>query len=341
MKMNSNEGMTIVELVITLLLIIVLTGIVYNIAKIQLFSANEGGATFEASGPIYAALELMKRDVALAGYGVLDLSSVNATKSFSLFIEDGGSNNSDYLYLFDGSFLSPDEVAKDIFAELGKTSFTIAGAQKIKVDTLDLDYNADIANWKTSGYDTSYGSNTSSQDYWNEFKGNIYQYLITDSSNPYQKVAKINSVDTTNNILTLDKDISGTIVGPAVFYCIDADGTDSNCHPAGGEIDVLRKSSRSTGGRQPIASKLVDLQIAYMDRFGNWYCTNSTSTCPMNPFYADDIELLRITLIARVGPTDDNTTTIQAENGPTWGKDGFKYKSYTVNIKPRNNRGKL
>ena len=338
---NNNKGLTIIELVITLLLVIVLTGVVYNIAKIQLFNANEGGTSFEASGPVYAALELMKRDIALAGYGVLDLTSVNATKAFSLYIEDGGNNNPDYLYLFDGSFLSPDEVAKDIFAELGKTNFTIVGGQTIKVDTLDLDYKADIVNWKLSGYDASYGSNSSSPDYWNEFKGNIFQYIITDSSNPNQKVAKINSIDTTNKTLTLDRSVNGSIVGPAVFYCVDSDGSDSNCHPAGGEIEVLRKSSRNTGGRQPIASKIIDLQIAYRDRSGNWYCTDSTATCPMNPFYADNIELIRITLISRIGITDDNSTTIQAENGPIWGKDGFIYKSYTVEIKPRNNRGRL
>ncbi len=341
--MMREKGLTLVELMVTLLLFIVITGVIYNIAQVQLLNVSRGGSMFEARGPVYAALELMKRDISLAGYGVLDLTSENATKALSLYIDDGGGNRPDYLFLFDGSFLSADEVAKDIFAELGKTRFSKLETdnKKIKVDALDLDYKTDVANWKLSGYDTSYGSDSSSPDYWNEFKGNISQYIITNSLDPTAKVAKIDSIDVTNKILSLDSEVSGNFVGPAVFYCVDSDGTDANCHPDGGEVEVLRKSARNTGGRQPVASKIVDMQIAYRDRSGAWYCTDSSSSCPMNPFYADQIELIRISLISRVGKTDDNTTTVQAENGPVWGKDGYAYKVYTIEVKPRNNRGKL
>jgi prepilin-type N-terminal cleavage/methylation domain-containing protein len=337
-----DQGMTLVEIMVTMVIIAIISGIVWNVSLFQMNSANKAGSVLEQEGAPTAALELLKRDLALAGYGILD-EPLNQphTKNASLFIRDGGSGP-DKLYLNDGSYLDPVELGYDICnyagyglikTGSGTTNITLKLKDPCPYDEQDSCSNTNPLDLDEcpSQFDTSYGGDT------NEFKGGIWQYVITNSVNPNSKVAKINTI--TGNTLSLDSAVTGNKVSPAVYYCVDYDGNDNNCHPAGGPTMVLRRSSRDSGGRQPVANNIVDMQIAYK-RGTKWYC-DGAGTCPMNPFYAGEVDLIRITLVARTGsisssdPAYTDLTTV--ENGPSWGNDGYTYRVFSTSIKPRNN----
>jgi len=156
----------------------------------------------------------------------------------------------------------------------------------------------------------------------NDFQGGVWQCIITD--NGTNKAAKINSIS--GNQLSLNSSVSGSYVAPAIYYCVDS--------------EELKRSDRSSGGRQPIISNIVDLQVAYKDTNGNWYC-DGTGSCPMSPFNPEDISLVRITLISRIEKKTGRhllSRPISAENGPTWGNDKYRYRAYSVSVCPRNLR---
>jgi len=106
---------------------------------------------------------------------------------------------------------------------------------------------------------------------------------------------------------TASVSLGGTWLAPAVYYCVD-DG-NADCHPDSSTdpLWVLRRSDRSSGGRQVVAENVVDLQVAYRDADGEyWYgeagCDGSGTgpgKCEMSPFDPRSIELVRLTLVVR------------------------------------------
>ena len=323
----SARGLTIVELMVTLVIMMIIGGIAGAVFLAQHKSALENESVFDVRGPAYAAAELFKRDFSQAGYGVLDFSSIDHPKNSAFFIEDGGQSAPDKIYLFDGSYIQDKELEKDIFSDIGYSFFS-GTTTDITLDHLNLDQGRD---------DDCYGSNC------NEFLGGISQYLITNSTDPTKKVARIVSIN--GNILHLDKAVAGgtkkSLASPAVYYCLDVDGSDSTCHPSkpDAKIKTLRRSNRSSGGRQSIASGIVDMQVAYKDKDGHWHCDgNTTYTCPMTPFIPGDITLIRITFISeRKAVVPGDNSTIRAENGSLWRNGKHIYTPYTLVIRPRNN----
>ena len=321
------RGFTIVELMVALVITMIIGGISGAIFLAQHKSVLENESVFDVRAPAYAATELFKRDFSQAGYGVLDFSSIDHPKNSAFYIEDGGQSAPDKIYLFDGSYIQDKELEKDIFSDVGYSSFHGTGTN-IMLDHLNLDEGRD---------DDCYGSNC------NEFLGGIYQYIITNSTDPMKKVARIISIN--GNSLHLDKAVGGgtkkSLASPAVYYCLDVNGTDSTCHPSkpNAKIKTLRRSNRSSGGRQSLASDIVDMQVAYKDKAGHWHCDgNVTNSCPMSPFIPGDITLIRITLISerKAVVTGDNST-IRAENGRLWRNREYIYNPYTIVIRPRNN----
>ncbi len=325
---RNNKGMTLVEVMVAMIIVAIIADIVYNVSLSQMRSVNESGSILESAGSPTTGIELMKRDLSLAGYGTLDMLDTEHQKNIALLVKDGGNAKADKLFLFDGSYIDITELSYDFYGELGHASITAgAGTTAITLDRLDLD--------SSSPNDNKYGPALSDPK---EFAGAIWQYVITNSSNPLKKVAKINSIAA--KTLTLDAAVDGTMLGPAVYYCVDSDGTDASCHPPGASLQkVLRRSSRISGGRQPVAENIVDMQIAY--KVGTtWYC-DGAGACPLNPFYAGDVDLIRISLVAQVGtisPSDPNyANVINVENGPAWGNDGNTYQAFTTSVRPRNN----
>ncbi len=328
------KGMTLVEIMVAMVLVSVISAVIYNIALTQMKSVSASGSVMETSASATAGIQLMQRDLAFAGYGSLDLLDELHQKNIAFYIEDGGDNQPDKLYLFDGSFIDIEELSYDFYGELGHSPIVSgSGTTTLTLERLDLD-NA------VSEYDNEYAGDV------NEFKEGVTQYVITNTDDPAKKVAVITGISGTQ--LTLDSAVSGTQIGPAVFYCVDWDGSDALCHPAGGPTEVLRRSSRDSGGRQPMVEGIVDMQIVYISGSGataTTYGAETTTPTLMDPFYAGSINLIRLSLVSRSGTSPDLPVPVQVANGKSWGAatdlaangEYNQYRAYTINICPRNN----
>jgi hypothetical protein len=164
-----------------------------------------------------------------------------------------------------------------------------------------------------------------------DFKGGSYQFVITDSTDPNSKTARIVSADNNTGTINLTNGVAGKYIAPAVYYEVDAASA------------ALRRSDRSTSGRQPLADNIVDLQIAYQDKEGTWYCDEDpASDCPLDPFDPIQIQMIRLTLVMR-GPHKvlENTSNPtychpDVENRVGGDECGYRYRVYTVEFMPRN-----
>jgi hypothetical protein len=255
----------------------------------------------------------LKSDLIGAGYGV--------DKNLALFIDDGGSG-SDSLFINDSSSFDNDELLI-LRGEYCQSEFSGSGTS-INLVKNDLDE-------KSFNNNDCYGDCNTTTDN-QEFAGGVWQCIITDSGT--NKIAKINSVSGTQ--LNLDRSISGSYVAPAIYYFIDSSTTELDKYS-------LKRSDRSSAGRRPVAQGVVDLQVAYKDDSGNWYCNGSaSSTCPMPSFEPQDINMIRLSIVtARKKMQGDSTSSnVQIENGPVLGDDagekGYHFRKYSITFVPRN-----
>ncbi len=375
----NQAAFTLVELLVTLFITVAIVGIAGSILLSQQKSISENQSILEIRSPAYVALELLKQDILQAGFGVLNLDG-DHPKNLAFYIQDGDidrdtngiSELPDKLFLFDSSYIDYVELKNDLFASIGYTKIIVPALTSphtprasVTVKTLNLDEKEN---------DTCYNNNTNCD----ELKGEIYQYIITDATNlslgnssahGNWKVAKINSIN--NRTLDMDSDITGSRLGPAIYYCVDYDGNDTSCHPDSSDDDefikVLRRSSRTSGGRQPVIPGVIDMQIAYRDTEGWWYCCDTDDAftgsdydnkcddshrklqsackcqkiqsnkyvCPMNPFYPDEISTIQVTIITETQGSE-NLTPVKAHNGKAWQETDTYYSLYSIEVKPRN-----
>ncbi len=296
---TQKKGMTIVELMVALTIMMIVTSAIYSIVLSQrkAYIKQESITETQEIGKII--LTIIKRDLMMAGYGV--------DKKLALYIKDGGDNGPDELYINDWSFIDENELLAGVY---GETKIIHNSGKSILVEKLNLDDCAQCS-------DNTYGDSNDP----NEFES---QYVISDTDDPEKKVAKIKNVNRDTNTLTLQEEISGSYVAPAIYYGI----VEEN----------LKKSTRNTGGRQPLAQNVVDLQIAYQDKEGNWYCHERGSS-PMTPFDPSKIRLIRVSIVIRTkAKTDFNKTTGRPalENREEGEPDNYSYRIYTTTFVPRN-----
>ena len=285
------RGLTLVEILAVLVILMLVLGALYTTFSVQRKAKARESVLIESQETGQLILNILSRDIMMAGYGVY--------KKLALYIEDGGNDAPDRLYINDWTFLDDNEL---LHGTWGQTEITGgAGGSSITLDKLDID-----------------------GDGRNEFIGEASQYVISDTTDYNQKVAKIKNINSDTQKLTLQGNLAGREVAPAIFYEIDN--------------GILKKSARDTGGRQPLANNVVDLQIAYRDRDGNWYCANTTTPCPMNPFDPEKIALVRISIVMRTGKkTEFSRDPWPLENRRTGPYDpDYSYRVYTVEIAPRN-----
>ncbi len=291
----NHRGMTLIELMTVIAITsIALLAISSTFIAQQKSYIAEGEIT-EIQETGQTALTMLKRDMMMAGYGV--------DKKLAFYIEDGGNNAPDKIYINDGEFIDEDKLLSGIY---GQTSFTGSGTA-ITVDSLDIDNDGD-----------------------NEFQGGIWQCIITNTDDPSKKVAKISNIN--GNQVNLDRAVEGSQVAPAIYYCVDE--------------DILRRSDRSSGGRQPLASNIVDLQVAYRDKDGYWYgvsgCNGSglgDGFCTRNPFDPEEITLIRLSLVVcseKKVERARGTGRPAVENRNGGAADDFIYRVLTLEVRPRN-----
>lgn len=298
---------------VALVIMILAVGALFDPFTAQYAGYNRETAVQKVQETAQSCLLIIQRDIMMAGYGV--------DKQLSFYVQDGGDGNPDRLIINDSSFVGEDELLQGIY---GQTDIVSKSAYTLTLPSLNID---------RLGSDDSYGGDSA------EFAGGKWQYIITNTTAGAQKIARVMQ-DNDATTITLDRYVSGTRLAPAIYYCVDFDGSDSACHP-GSSTDslsrVLRRSDRASTDLQALAGGIVDLQVAYRDTSSNWYC-DGTGSCPLISFNPEDIDLLRVTIIARTNPMRRlvKGDAVQAENGATWSDGDHVYRTYTAMIRPRN-----
>lgn len=330
-------GLTMVELLAAM----AVTGIVMA-AAVSIFSAQQRNFVRdrnikEISQDAQDVLRYLKGDLMEAGF--------STRSSMAFYLADGGSTRSDKIYINDtsvldiqppGEWADPAELPDAMQRFIGNqcpgcvTILSGSGTSTVVVDTLNI---------SESG---------------NDFLGGIYQFVISDAGT--NKVAKINSIS--GNQLLLAESLSGTLLAPAVYYCVDDGNLD--CHPttANAEQWVLRRSDRGSGGRQAMVENVMDLQVVYEDsggfRYGEQGCVGTgvgNGFCERNPFDSSEVRLIRLFLVVRgknqdrrrIGdpstcrpPAGNRPGTNMADAAQRNVECGHVYRVYEVVLQPRN-----
>ena len=299
--LSDSRGLTLVELLVVMVLALLGMLVATTAMKSYRRQAEVRGGVLRSEESLKVAVEVMRKAVLNAGYGV--------DRKMALYIEDAGDGNCcDRLFVNFWDFLDDRELLNDVWGYTEMTGTTPCTSCSVK--ELDID-NCTICD------DDCYKTNCL------EFKRGMY--AITD----VPQVAKITGVDTDTGVLRLDPAVSGEKIAPATLYFV---GDSDAC---GGS--ALKINSRRTSGGQPMTCGIVDMQIAYQDENGVWYCAGNGTPCPMNPFDPTRIRLVRLTLVIRSSSkVKGGGGVVKAENGPLWGGDGYNYRAYTVEVAPRN-----
>ncbi len=325
---GSTRGMTLVELLVAVGVTSIVATLSIAIFLGQFSHYERGKSVKQTQEAGQGTMELLKSEIMQAGWSVMP--------EMAFFFEDGGPNSPDRLYVNDTRLIDlsmPAERRMMILEEcpggqqiLGGFNSSSPRIQKLDIDDDELDGDA-------TGQD---------------FKSAVWQYVI--SNDGVLKIGKINGI-AGGNQLSLDRVLGGTYLAPAVYYCVD-DG-NAVCHPAGSEHNVLRRSDRESGGRQPIAENVVDMQIAYQDVNNNWYgeagCAGAGvgfGFCDFTPFDPKQIKLIRLSIVTRgrayqgdrvndplyCRPSLEN----RAGAAPGSAECGYIYRTYSTVIQPRN-----
>lgn len=317
-------GMTLVELMVSLCILAIVMVAVVGIFGAQYRNMGRDHGIKEATREGQIIFEFLRLDLMEAGWSV--------APEMSFYFEDGGTGRSDKIYINDTALIDIDEdehMDQLISEDCPGCSRIEAGSGTSSVTVNELDVNGDGKN---------------------DFRGAAYQFVISDDG--LSKVAKINTVS--GNQLNLEVELGGTWLAPAVYYCVD-DG-NADCHPDSSTdpLWVLRRSDRSSGGRQVVAENVVDLQVAYRDADGEyWYgeagCDGSGTgpgKCEMSPFDPRSIDLVRLTLVVRSrhqsrdllgDPRYCRPAVENREAGVGPDECGRIYQVFSMMIHPRNN----
>jgi hypothetical protein len=317
-------GMTLVELMVSLCILAIVMVAVVGIFGAQYRNMGRDHGIKEATREGQISFEFLRLDLMEAGWSV--------KPEMSFYFEDGGTGRSDKIYINDTAMIDIDEdehMDQLISEDCPGCSRITEGSGTSSATVNDLDVNGDGKN---------------------DFRGAAYQFVISDDG--LSKVAKINTVS--GNQLNLEVELGGSRVAPAVYYCVD-DG-NADCHSASSTepLWVLRRSDRSSGGRQVVAENVVDLQVAYRDADGEyWYgeagCEGTGTgpgKCQMSPFDPRSIDLVRLTLVVRSRHQsrdllgDPRYCRPAVENraaGVGADECGRVYRLFSMMIHPRNN----
>lgn len=328
-KLKRFEGMTLVEMMVAIGITAIVMAMTIPIFVSQYGNYTRGRNVRQTQQAGQEVIEILRADLMHAGWSVLP--------TMAFFFQDGGLGGSDAIVLNDTGIINLDRnpglrsllIAGDC---AGGARFLLNGGNSLTLST-GLDLNSDGKE---------------------DFIGARRQYVISNSTNPLNKVTYITSAtDGAHALLGLDGTLGGNYVAPAIYYCVD-DGTNgTNCSGDPTPSFVLKRSDRSSGGRSPMAENIVDLQVAYQDSGGFWYgaagCSgsgfNTKDLCSRNPFDPTQIALIRLSIVSRSPQRDLSRKSDPyycrptVENHPAAGVGGddcgYVYRIYTMLIQPR------
>ena len=316
-RLHQSKGMTLVEMMIAIGITSVVMTMSISIFIGQFKSYHRGKNVKEAQQSGLEVLSLLKSDMMEAGW------SVSPRMAF-YFVDGGTVDGSDTIVLNDTSLISLSNNPNARFLVLasdypGCVTMNGSGSSSITVPVLDL--NGDLKN---------------------DFKPAARQYVISDGTVGSQKIGRITTIAGTT--LSLDSSLTGTMVAPGILYCVD-EPTNVACRDGNDDAPgySLHRSDRSSGGRQPLAENVADLQVAYKDDndgacsinatqaacdaadgcgwlngqcTGYWYgkagCAGQgtgAGFCTRDPFDPTRIGLIRLTVVTRSSQQVDGAQT--------------------------------
>lgn len=335
--------MTLVELMVALAVTALVVAVVSGVFSSQHRNYVRDRSEKEVIQDTVEVLRVLQRDLLQAGWAV--------KPNMAFLIRDGGSNAPDQIFLNDVDLIDP-VINADRMIEASECPGCLR-VSSISPSTVTLE---DL--WQRSPYSEEViDINEDGEVDFSPDKGTDF-FVISDATDLDKKTAWVVSVS--NTTLTLGGSFTGTLVAPAILYCVD---TGSACHPPGAqETFVLRRSDRRTkGALLPVADNVVDLQVAYLvDEDDNsthnvkeqyWYGEAGCAArgvgdgfCERSPFDPSRIRLIRLSIVLR-SPTKDKDLPAgtscrpAVENrsaGTTAAECGYRYKVHTVLIHPRN-----
>lgn len=341
----NHHGMTLVELMVSIAVTMVVATLSISIFTSQYKSHLKLSDSHELQESIPPVVETIKRELMEAGWAVLP--------QMAFYFVDGGVNGSDEVFINDVNII---QVSMNNATELPRAndllkdpdnalcaSIINAGDQV----TIEPDYgfrSLEDRQTCTNPLDTD---GDCIIDFPNVTSDDTRRfYLITDSLT--KKVGRITETQANGSQATfsLDREVAGTLAAPAIHYCVD-DGNNAACDPDGTAATwILWRSDRNTEG--PFAENVVDLQVAYRDQDGvTWYgAAGCTAPCAPASFNPAEIDLIRCTLITRVGhqnpalknnpkycrPAAENRAAAAVGSNEC----GYTYRTFTFLLRPRN-----
>lgn len=334
------DGMTLVELMVAVGITAIMMTLSISIFMSQHKSYVNIQDANQAQETMPAAMEILKRDLMEAGWSV--------TPKMAFYVEDGGATSSDKIYMNDISIIDilprlPDN-RSDLRIMVDRRRRACPGCRSFPSGWAGPDDSMTFAS--EDELDINLLDTKSSDNGTPDFNDEG-MYVITDTDNVTHKIAKISSIS--GGTITFDRDVDGTFIAPAIYYEVDNDNS------------TLRRSDRNTGGAQPLAENIADLQVAYCvaaspdgcsDPSVNWHC-NGIGSCPTDSFDPTKIQMVRLTLVIRNAhrdkslennpkycrPARENREATDTSDAVLKEKEcGYKYRTYTTQFVPRNAR---
>ena len=285
--MKKNAGFTLIELLIALVLSIVIVGAVYATFNSQQKSFSLTNQKMDMQQQGRAAMNLLMRDLRMASCGFqggkLSYWDGSGTGYLdALVIADGGTNGTDRVDILHGG--------SSIRAQI--TSAMPNSSAELNVDSTNGFQVGDIV--LISRPDGSFGSLLEVTQ--------VQSHALKLQHNPGG--GTINPPGG-HNIFPPGGYGSGSIVTKFVFHGYFIDHSDPS-HPV---LMLDPDGILGSAAPQRLAENVEDLQIAYLDKNGTWYCYDSSHTTA--PATISDIRAARINLLARTSIPDTDFTGIR------------------------------
>ncbi len=265
-----DAGFTLVELLIALVLSVVIIGAVYYSFNTQQksFSLINQKVSMRQQGR--AAIDFMMRDIRMAGSRV--------PKSKAMVITDSTQGPDQVSVLFASS-------EKDFISGFIITSSTNGSSDSVTVVTQDGSgfapnnayYKKNIILMKRDG---SCSVIRKIQNYGVSGSGAYRIFQLTSS--PASSIFGDSQADLSANYKN------------QYAYIVSTNTYSVSSH-------TLYLNENNGGPKVPLSENVDDLQIAYVDRKGTWYCTGSNSASPPS---IPDLSAVRITLLVRTAIPD-------------------------------------
>lgn len=319
---SDDRGMTLVELLVAVGITAIIMGISIGIFISQYKSYRGSHAAKSAQTDNQKALDLIREDIALAGWGV--------QPQMAFFFLDGGANQPDQIYTNDTRLIAvdPNNAAATTSNLLPMVDSNCGACRRYSGTTLlsgTLDIDGDGASDLKSGTPV----------------------LLWTGSN-----ATIRSINGSAGGLSaaVPANSQGS---PAIHYCVDDGNSTHNCYQAldTQHLSLLREGRDSNGTLQPLAEDVVDLQVAYTDdgnnTFGGLGCAGSgtaSGNCQMSPFDPSKIRRVELSVVTRsrdriraIADASSCRPAVANHLGSTATADcGYEYRTYTARITPFN-----